>query len=368
MSRQLALVGYHNSPPFIGDVTRVANGMPHTLMILQGFVHNQGNAWEWSLDRLYRALHQAIQTTAQIPPIENINPIEELTGFAAILGRRLGELHNALALPSDNPDFAPEATYEWAIERWQSRVTGLLQRALTVLEHKVDWDSPQEAELASTLISRHDRLAQKIHELAGHGTGHMRTRIHGDLHLGQILVISGDVMVIDFEGEPGRPVDERREKDSPLRDVAGLLRSFAYAAAYIARNENTEAVDIDAASKEQMLSLYVAQSSHCLLSGYMRARQQGQITSEISSISNMPPPCTDVGEASLPLQNILAPDDQPLLQLFMLEKVAYEICYEAANRPEWISVPLQGMAEISNQLLGLTPPSQPTGNDGSAEN
>jgi maltose alpha-D-glucosyltransferase / alpha-amylase len=358
MSRRLALTGYRNSPPFMGEVTRTgSNGDSHTLMILQGFVHNQGNAWEWSLDRLNRALYQGIEPAADSQLVENVNPIEELTGFAAILGRRLGELHNALALPTDDADFSPEEADHQAMENWQQRVSEQVHKAFAILEEKTGWNDAFDAGLVEMLLPKRDSIVQKIHTLSNVGQ-HVRTRIHGDFHLGQVLVISGDVMIIDFEGEPARPVEQRREKDSPLRDVAGILRSFAYAAAFINRNENKEAIDIDAVSKEQILDLYQGQSTQCLLAAYIAARQGGQITSEISSTSDKAP--TDAqGKCRIEATSISL-DEQHLLHLFMLEKVAYEICYEAANRPEWLSVPLQGLAQVSAQILGETDSRQDT--------
>jgi maltose alpha-D-glucosyltransferase / alpha-amylase len=152
------------------------------------------------------------------------------------------------------------------------------------------------------------------------------TRIHGDLHLGQALVSHGDVYFIDFEGEPARPLEERREKTSPLRDVAGMLRSFDYAAASALVAGGAGQSDVARSRKRVVLERFLQVSEHGFLSAYAKASEA------------LPRGATAQGTTAL-------------LNLFLLQKVAYEIAYEAAHRPAWLGVPLRGLAAISGRLI-----------------
>jgi maltose alpha-D-glucosyltransferase/alpha-amylase len=151
----------------------------------------------------------------------------------------------------------------------------------------------------------------------------MLTRIHGDLHLGQVLVANGDVYIIDFEGEPAKPIEQRRAKNHRLRDVAGMIRSFDYAAAVVQRKSVASHAHVADPSRDTFLQTFVEQGTRSFLAGY---------------------------------RDVLAPEheaaEQDLLQLFLVEKAAYEIAYEAANRPTWLDVPLHGLARLTEQILG----------------
>jgi maltose alpha-D-glucosyltransferase / alpha-amylase len=148
----------------------------------------------------------------------------------------------------------------------------------------------------------------------------LKTRTHGDFHLGQVLVSSGDAYIIDFEGEPARPLEERRAKSSPIRDVAGILRSFDYAVA--AASSRAAGPAQNAPRKAAVLEEFAANASEAFLAAYREVHAES--------------PRRWVTEAGEPA----------LLDLFLIEKAAYEICYEAANRPAWIGIPLHGLARI----------------------
>ncbi|MES2832926.1 MAG: maltose alpha-D-glucosyltransferase [Pseudomonadota bacterium] len=347
MGRYLTERGYANTPPMLGEVVRMsANGIPHALIIVQRFIHNQGDAWQWTLDTLGRARQQAIVqvnvqagvqavaivggTAAGVPgPSEIIDPMSELLTFAETLGRRLGELHAVLALPTDNPDFQPRQAGDTDIAAWTAGACTQVDAALRILQTTSDWSSPAEAALASRLIAAREPLLARVGELAAAGLGTLCTRIHGDFHLGQILVSQGDVYLVDFEGEPAKPIDARREKASPLRDVAGLLRSFDYAAAFAIRSGSTD-VGQDAATRcGELMDRFVPRASAAFLGAY-HAAIGATITGTTAASTGQP---------------------SDLLQFFIIEKAAYEICYEAANRPTWIGVPLQGLASIVEALL-----------------
>ena len=147
------------------------------------------------------------------------------------------------------------------------------------------------------------------------------TRIHGDFHLGQVLVSSGDAYIIDFEGEPGTSMEERRAKTSPLRDVAGLLRSIDYVAASLIDRETIGAAPIDVSQRDQLMSQFRTRASEQFLSAYWETS---------GSQPDTPTKC--------------------LLGLFLIEKAAYEIAYEAANRPAWIGVPVAGLLRVLQRI------------------
>jgi maltose alpha-D-glucosyltransferase / alpha-amylase len=148
------------------------------------------------------------------------------------------------------------------------------------------------------------------------------TRIHGDFHLGQVLLVEGDAYIIDFEGEPARSLDERRSKASPLRDVAGFLRSIDYAAATVADLE--DGADPLRDRRHVLLNQFREAAERAFLSGYEAAVGNGERLTEGRNAR--------------------------LLELFLLHKAAYEVCYEAASRPKWISVPLRGLAQVAKRL------------------
>ena len=290
MTRCLRSRGFANVPPLLGEVVRTdAEGRPHTLMIVQGFVYNQGDGWQWTLDMLARIAFEQAGSDSDF---------ENYANFAETLGRRLAEMHALLARPSDKSAFAPETIGEAEARALARRVRGELEGL----------------DVAAPLLDRVDALARQA-------VGKVRTRIHGDLHLGQVLVTAGDVMIIDFEGEPARTLEERRAKDLPQRDVAGMLRSFDYAAAAALKGlpESSEALHDE---PRLIFERFRDSAVEAFLRGY-------------ASIA---------GEA-----------EGPLLDLYLIEKAAYEIRYETANRPDWVEIPRAGLERIARRLMEKSP-------------
>jgi maltose alpha-D-glucosyltransferase/alpha-amylase len=322
MTRHLTEIGYAAAPALLGEVVRIdPDGTPHTLMLLQDFVRNQGDGWGWTLDWLARAVDEAALTDAEPEGV-----FEGYKGFATALGQRLGELHAALALPSADPAFAPERGTAGDRTAWAEGALAQLGPALDLLAERRDWPDSEAADHAAGLLARRDALERAVRDLAGAAEGALKTRVHGDFHLGQVLVVQGDAVIVDYEGEPARPLEERRAKGSPLRDVAGLLRSLDYVAAVAGATEASGAATAAPTERRTaMIERWHAEASAAFLAGYHAAAVAA----------------TEVAEA-----------EGPLLDLFLLEKAAYEIRYEAANRPGWLPVPLRGLATLADRILG----------------
>jgi maltose alpha-D-glucosyltransferase/alpha-amylase len=325
MGRYLTERGFANIAPMLGEVTRVArDGTPHVLAVLQGFMHNQGDAWGWTQNLLTRAIQDAIMALETAPPEKRGDPLAEVARFTATLGRRLGEMHLALAQPSDDAAFAPEAATADDCKAWAAEAGARIDEALDLLAARREWPSTDEAKLAGHLVGQRKHLKALASAWAARGAGSLRTRIHGDLHLGQVLVAQDDVYIIDFEGEPARPLAERRAKGSPLRDVAGMLRSFDYAAATAMGIGGAGQTTADRARKGAIVAKFREMSGASFLAAYRAAA---------AGIGHQ---WRDGGESAL-------------LDLFVLQKAAYEIAYEASNRPAWLPVPMRGLETFASK-------------------
>jgi maltose alpha-D-glucosyltransferase/alpha-amylase len=324
MGRYLTEQGFTHTPALLGEVALLdAGGTATVLAVMQSFVFNQGNAWEWSRNVLDRAVQTVIALPEGVPVDEQLDVIHQFGSAASILGQRLGEMHAVLARPSDDEAFSPYHATEADCEAWQQAVARQLQAAFEVLAHVQD---ASQRPLAETLLQRRDTLLQLLPALARAGLGSLCMRIHGDMHLGQVLVASGDVCFIDFEGEPARPLSERRAKSSPMRDVAGLVRSLDYLAASGLASGGAGQTELVKARKQAVIERFHQVSEDAFLGAYAEASR------------------------ALPHDWSSPEDARRLLDLFLLEKAAYEVCYEAANRPTWLPVPLQGLAALAVRL------------------
>ena len=350
MTKLLTERGFANSSPLLGSVSRIADdGTPHLLIVLQRFVHNQGDAWQWTLNVLTRVFQQTTVALPALPVVgtetgapapsdasrESADTLEvaalaELEGGAEILGKRLGELHAILAEASDDAAFTPQRVDAAMATLWGTGAVRQIETALDVLQQRLaapDAWTESDLAIATQLVKRRDALTKALMKLSTLAVGSLATRIHGDFHLGQVLVTQGDAVIIDFEGEPAKPLADRREKMSPLRDVAGLLRSIDYAAAMGLKSGPTDVGEAGEAKKRDIVGRYLPAAKLAFLKAY-RAEAE-RIDHRWSH----------------------AEGENALLTLFTIEKAAYELCYEAANRPTWIGVPLAGLAELAGTLL-----------------
>ena len=320
MGRYLTEQGFANTAPLLGEMLRVTpDGQRSSLAIVQGFIRNQGDAWTWTLDLLMRGLADLTVETGQAQAAET-EQHQDYDSIANLLGRRLGEMHAILARDTDDPAFAREQASAATASQWAEQAGQQLDTAYAALAARSDWDEAAAVDLAAVMAER-DTLTASVRTFANSGAGSTLTRIHGDLHLGQVLVANGDVYIIDFEGEPAKPMALRRAKNHRLRDVAGMIRSFDYAAAVVKRKSVASQAHVADPNRDAFLQTFVERAQQCFLAGYREA---------------------------MPVEDNHAERD--LLRLFLIEKAAYEIAYEAANRPAWIDVPLHGLAQLTGAM------------------
>ncbi|MGB7035204.1 MAG: maltose alpha-D-glucosyltransferase [Xanthobacteraceae bacterium] len=320
MSRFLTERGFANSPQLFGDVVRIAqDGTQATIAVALGFVRHQGDAWTWTLDHLTRALDGMVQ--AEPAKDNEVELLADCNIVAAAIGRRLGEMHRILAGAAGESAFAPETATAADVTQWVEKIETRVAKAIDAVAGHKTWEREQDRERAKALLDRHDAIVASVRNLAKFGVDTLKTRIHGDFHLGQVLVASGDAFIIDFEGEPGTSVDARRAKDSPLRDVAGLLRSIHYAGATLTDRKGVGAIPVDDTWRDKLIAEFRRQAAEAFLRGYWET-------------------------------SVLKRDkaSRALLSLFLIEKAAYEISYEAANRPTWLGVPLAGLLSVVEHI------------------
>ena len=302
---------FANTPPLLGWIEAASSDGPRGVLgVMHAYVANQGTAWDFILARLEHFLDEA-----SLPPADAAPAVDDGSlAFAATIGRRTAQMHKALAVATGDPDFDPVAVGPGDLGRWRGRAREQARLALAAVA------SCELAE-AGSLRARADALYDAVESAVPAEPFGIACRIHGDYHLGQLLVADGDVHVVDFEGEPARAADSRRAKDSPLRDVAGMLRSFDYAAW-------TALVRMPSGRPEAqaLLADWRERVSAAFLAAYMEEAGAG---------------------AGLPVLN---GESATLLDLFVIEKACYEVRYEAAHRPNWLAVPLAGvLARLGRQ-------------------
>jgi len=328
MGAYLTEAGYEHISPLLGSVIRHdADGQDNLLMIAQGYLSNQGDAWGWTQNNLERAIRDEL-AEAMSEQEQHYNALGELADFAGLLGQRLGEMHQVLAAPTTNKAFKPEVTSLKDTQGWAKHVGAQIDRALQLLKQHQTKLNPADQALVSALLDQKKAIASYVQDLAKATVGGLRIRVHGDLHLGQVLVVKGDAYLIDFEGEPARPLPERRGKHSPYKDVSGVLRSFDYAAAMAVNVQGVDQSPEANASRQRVADRYLHEAKQAFIQAYHAA------TTTLAH---------DWQDAK---------GQDAALALFSLEKAAYEVAYEAENRPSWLPVPLQGLHGL---LRGLKP-------------
>ncbi|HEX4078822.1 MAG TPA: maltose alpha-D-glucosyltransferase [Rhizomicrobium sp.] len=311
MARVLTERGFTGSPALIGEVVRrQASGETSALAVVETYVSNQGDGSRWTHEQLARI----IDAQAVAPSGGGPEAFEPYWAFARALGYRVGEMHAILAEPSDDPAFSPETVDAAAVK---SACVGAREQLKAALKSLLNTQDRERRRLVAQLAARRDETLDLLSKLLASGLGSLRTRIHGDLHLGQVLVCGDDVSIIDFEGEPLKPLDERRAKRSPMRDVAGMVRSFDYATRIIERERKLAASAPGQARASELLKQFRTLAEGKFLDAYGEGRGRP----------------LDSGE-------------RQIVKAFAIEKAAYEIVYEVNNRPDWVDIPLRGLAEL----------------------
>jgi maltose alpha-D-glucosyltransferase/alpha-amylase len=331
---------FTNVPPLAGALEYYQpNAKPISLAILQGFVPNEGDAWQYTQDSLERYFqHVLTQTTTPVPhfPRKNLlSLLKEIPPLAReaigtylvsvqLLGQRTAELHMALTSAPDEPDFTPEPfTFVYQTSLYQS-MRGQTVRTLQLLRDKLQSLPEEVKETAIKVCKLENSIIERYHVIQHQNISAARTRYHGDYHLGQVLYTGKDFIIIDFEGEPARPLSERRLKRSPLRDVAGMIRSFHYAAynALLRQVSLAPRPEDELAVLQNWAQYWYTWVSVTFLTTYLNSIKEANLLPE------------DRGQLKI------------LLDAFLLEKAVYEIGYELNNRPDWLKVPLHGVLQL----------------------
>ncbi|WP_092498118.1 maltose alpha-D-glucosyltransferase [Faunimonas pinastri] len=321
------VAGFKNTPPFLAAAEYVPNeGEPTALAAVFGFVANQGDAWSALVDALDHHL-DTFQITSENTGAEAEFPFP--LDIASVLGQRTAEMHAALSTETDNPAFAREEITATDISAWVDDALSEARKAFATLENTKAGLPDAARANAEKLLSSSEQILSKLEKFRGLKPSGCKTRIHGDYHLGQVLVAQNDVMIIDFEGEPQRPLEERRAKASALRDVAGMIRSFDYAAFTAFDRARARSTEKEAALRELSLA-WQASAEKDFIGAYSSVASSGCFLPEDESTRN------------------------GLLQLFLLQKAFYEVGYEAANRPAWLGIPVRGVLELIAEAKGLS--------------
>jgi maltose alpha-D-glucosyltransferase/alpha-amylase len=333
--------GFHNVPSLAGHLEyRSGADKQMILGILQEFVPNQGDAWQFTLKHV-AGYYERAKSLASPPPLSRLllidrarattpaevrDQIGQYLDAAELLGRRTGELHLALSSSSGDPAFAPQPFTPVDRQRMCSSALSLWERTVQLLRDRLHTLPEDLQQQAYQVLSQDRKLQQRYRLLLRAETSGLRIRIHGDYHLGQVLFTGNDFIIVDFEGEPARLLSERRAKQSPLQDVAGMLRSFHYAAyAPFLTSTGSETGFRERNWFAAWAHYWQAWVSATFLGAYLRTMGSS--------------PCIPQDHAQL----------AELLDAYILDKAVYELGYELNNRPSWVAVPLQGIAALLSE-------------------
>ncbi|MCQ2914449.1 MAG: putative maltokinase [Alphaproteobacteria bacterium] len=299
--------GFKNMPAFLGKVElELANGKILGLAVLQEFVPNKGDGWNYTLEYLKRVY------------AENLTEHSEYLKVAELLGKRTAQMHLSFAKGTDEI-FKPTAVKNIELAEWKQGVIDQADKTIQVAKANVAGLSGEMKTYVEQLINGKSIIEKRVAELLPSDVVFNKTRFHGDYHLGQVVMTGDDFYLLDFEGEPLRPMNERQNKHSVLRDVAGMVRSFNYAAfgsllMFVKENER--------ADKLKLAKKWQKEAVEMFLKGYF---------DEMADCESLPKD-----------KEVM----KKLLDMFILEKALYEVIYEVANRPDWLSIPMNGLREL----------------------
>ncbi len=329
-------------PRVAGEATyRARNGSRMVLGVLDQFVRNEGDGWQHATETVGLYFDQVLtrfprKPQARIPegfyldwvdqPVPALarNLIGSYLDVAALLGLRSAQMHLALGARSDNPAFAPEPFGELYQKSLHQQMRSNASQAWALLVRNRALFPRELLPVVRRLIGRRSELFRIFSPLLKEKISGMRIRCHGDFHLGQVLYTGKDFQFIDFEGEPARPLSERRIKRSPLKDLAGMIRSFDYAAyaALYRGGVGSPVRRADFARLETWARYWSFWVSVVYLKAYLKACE---------------------GSPILPKKR---KEIEVLLKAYLLDKAFYELAYEMNNRPDWVEIPLRGISKL----------------------
>jgi len=315
------------------------DGGSRTLGLVQNFVANQGNAWSLTLDAVGRYYDQVLvrpeparepRVNRGVLELVGTRPDDEVTGLigpylglSELLGRRTGELHQLLSAPSDAPGFKPDGFEALAKRAFYQSLRNLASRAFDALRANMNGFSPAIREVLKQLVKRERDLHARLAPVRDTKLKGPRIRVHGDFHLGQVLYTGRDFVIIDFEGEPARSRSHRSALRSPIADVAGVLRSFHYAAQVPLKAESRSHLrEQDILLLNNWADVWRRRVSAAFINGYL---------SVVENTRLLP-----AGKDEL----------EVLLSAYLIEKALYELLYELNHRPDWVVIPAQGLLDL----------------------
>ncbi len=316
------VAGFDHTPALLGEVTLTEEGAePTSLGAAFAYVANQGDTWGVLADALDRDLEQyELTATAESDESGEETIFAHLLEMGGLLGTRTAELHRALASPTDDTHFSTEAIASQDVDRWTQEARDEADAMFSQLESALSGLDDEARRDAQAVLAARSEILSRLEAPCGMPPSGRKSRIHGDYHLGQVLAVQNDVSIIDFEGEPRRSLDERRAKTSPLRDVAGMLRSLDYAAWSALRHRADLGSDPERVRPRALQWRDMAQAQ------FLEAYRE-----------------TIAGCESHPEDGDF---EEALLDLFLIQKAVYEVGYELASRPAWAGIPLRGLLAV----------------------
>jgi maltose alpha-D-glucosyltransferase / alpha-amylase len=317
------VAGFANTPALLGSVTIIEGNTRSAVAVVHAFVANQGDAWTVTSAYLDRFVEEQRLLAASEHPSKSEEQVPYLR-YMSQTGRRVAEMHLALAGASEIADFVPEPVQPADVEQWIENVTARAELLFDALKQQRETLKEADRALVDQALAYQATLHERLRALLPPDIDGLKIRHHGDFHLGQMLIVTDDIFIIDFEGEPRRSLDERRRKAPAARDVAGLIRSIDYSAT--AALERTLKLAPDENGRlAAALAEWRDDSTAAFLAAYRETMTNALIW----------PANPQAAER--------------MLNFFLLEKVLYEIGYELAHRPDWLRVPLTGMIRILSQ-------------------
>jgi maltose alpha-D-glucosyltransferase/alpha-amylase len=317
------VAGFANTPALLGSIELIEADKNSAVGVVHAFVANQGDAWTVTAAYLDRFVDEQRLLSASDRPAESEDQVSYLR-YMSQTGRRVAEMHMALASNKELPEFMPEPIKPEDVQHWIDDVMVRAERIFDMLRKRHDTLKEADRALVDQLLALQPTLPDRVRMLLPREATGLKIRHHGDFHLGQMLIVKDDIFIIDFEGEPRRTIAERRRKAPAARDVAGLIRSIDYS--------TTAALE---------RAVKVAHDEHGRL-GAALAEWRGRAEAAFLAAYRE----TMVNQRLWPASPGAT---ERMLNFFLLEKVCYEIEYELSYRPDWLRMPLTGMIRILSQ-------------------